>query len=122
MGAARGRVALREARAHRTQWLRCDVDDMRWPEGEAHLVAHVDGHDTGPAGLDRGAARAGVFDGHSGWVWGVAFSADGGRLVSGGDDGSVRVWDAAGGEELLRLDGHAGGVWAVAFSADGGGW
>jgi WD40 repeat protein len=30
--------------------------------------------------------------GHSGWVWAVAFTADGESLVSGGADRSVRVW------------------------------
>jgi hypothetical protein len=32
--------------------------------------------------------------GHAGRVWAVGWSPDGGRLVSGGDDGLVRVWDA----------------------------
>jgi WD40 repeat protein len=31
----------------------------------------------------------------------------------------VRVWDAAGGQELLTLKGHAGWVVGVAFSPDG---
>jgi WD40 repeat protein len=43
----------------------------------------------------------------------VAFSADGGRLVSGGDDGSVRVWDATGGDELLVLHALDGGEHAA---------
>ena len=33
-----------------------------------------------------------IFVGHSGWVWAVAFLADGETLVSGGADRSVRVW------------------------------
>jgi WD40 repeat protein len=50
----------------------------------------------------------------------VAFSPDGGRIVSGSYDKSVRVWDAASGAELACLSGHEEPVTSVAFSADGG--
>jgi RNA polymerase sigma factor (sigma-70 family) len=50
----------------------------------------------------------------------LAFSADGGRLVSGGDDGGVRVWGVVRAKELLTLQGQdARPVRAVAFSSGG---
>ena len=52
-------------------------------------------------------------------VYSVAFSPDGARIVSGSDDQSVRLWDAASGAEIRRLEGHTGTVWSVAFSPDG---
>src|SRR5207253_411209 len=48
-----------------------------------------------------------------------AFSPDGNRIVSGSQDGTVKVWDAQTGQETLTLKGHTGGVTSVAVSADG---
>src|SRR5262249_54000641 len=57
--------------------------------------------------------------GHGHFVKGLAFSPDGTRRASGGEDGIVKLWDVATGEEVLTLRGHAGRVVSVAFSADG---
>jgi hypothetical protein len=59
------------------------------------------------------------FDGHTGPVFGVAFSVDGKKVASGGADGSVRLWDVKAGKEQRRFDGHNGPVWTVAISPDG---
>jgi len=48
----------------------------------------------------------------------VAFSSDGTRLATGGSSGSVRVWDAASGRQLLGVR-HGKWVTSVAFSPDG---
>ena len=85
----------------------------------------------GPAGQRRrltgrcgcGRRRTGrllhTLTGHTGAVWAVGWSPDGARLVSGGDDGTVRVWEAASGRLLHTLTGHTGGVRAVGWSPDG---
>ncbi|HYH68576.1 MAG TPA: sigma-70 family RNA polymerase sigma factor [Urbifossiella sp.] len=49
----------------------------------------------------------------------LAFSPDGRWLLTGGEDRSVRVWDAVGGREVRRFDGHLGSVEQVAFTPDG---
>jgi WD40 repeat protein len=45
---------------------------------------------------ESGALLA-TLEGHQGRVTSVAWSPDGRRLLSGGDDGSLRVWDAESG-------------------------
>jgi len=52
----------------------------------------------------------------------VGWSPDGARLLSGGADGTVRLWEAASGRELALLEGHKGPVLSVGWSPDGGLW
>ena len=50
----------------------------------------------------------------------LAFSPDGRRLVSSGDEmGAVIVWDVGKGEVREELSGHRGGIWGLAISPDG---
>lgn len=57
--------------------------------------------------------------GHTSAVNDVAFTAGSGRLASASDDGTVKIWDPATGQETLTLTGHSGAVRCVAFSTDG---
>jgi WD40 repeat protein len=57
--------------------------------------------------------------GHTDSVTAVALSSDGRRLLSGSEDNTARLWDAATGKAIATLAGHTAQVTAVAFSPDG---
>jgi WD40 repeat protein/DNA-binding SARP family transcriptional activator len=63
--------------------------------------------------------RVATLSGHTGAVRTAAFSPDGSRLASTGNDGTVRIWDPRTGEQMLVLRGHIAAVSSVAFSPDG---
>ncbi|MCL4862909.1 MAG: AAA family ATPase [Caldilineaceae bacterium] len=60
-----------------------------------------------------------VIKAHATRIAQLAFSPDGTRLASGGQSGTVRLWEVETGRQLLRLHGHTQPVEAVAFHPDG---
>ena len=90
----------------------CPDDKQRLAAGTWNGTVHVWNGLNGKASLSIKA--------HPSEVLGVAFSADGKHVASGGQDGKVKLWDAVTGKELpLTLKGHAAAVTSVAFSRDG---
>ena len=60
-----------------------------------------------------------LLTGHAGVVWSVAVSADGKRLLTGGQDMTLRLWDAYTGKEQRVFEGHTNSVNGAVLSADG---
>ncbi len=57
---------------------------------------------------------------HQGWVFSIAWFADGKQLVTGGKDRLVRIREAVHPERVLKtFEGHSNDVHAVALTADG---
>jgi WD40 repeat protein len=54
-----------------------------------------------------------------GTTFSADFSPDGRRVVTGGVDGAVRIWDATTGRAIAVVHEHAASVDVVAFSPDG---
>ena len=57
--------------------------------------------------------------GHDNVVRSVAYSPDGQRIVTAGEDRTAKIWDAQTGTELLTLTGHDNVVWSAGYSPDG---
>jgi WD40 repeat protein len=94
------------------------------------LAVSADGKLMASGGVEKGKGVVTIWDipsrrvyrqraAHVGTVFGVAFSPDGRRLASCGDDQTVRVHEVADGRETLVLRGHTTQLAAVAFSPDG---
>ncbi|HEY7783654.1 MAG TPA: WD40 repeat domain-containing protein [Pyrinomonadaceae bacterium] len=61
-----------------------------------------------------------VLAGHQDWVNQAAYSPDGTRIVSASDDNTMKLWDAASGQEMATITGRDGiQIKSCAFTPDG---
>ncbi|HEX6096344.1 MAG TPA: pentapeptide repeat-containing protein [Thermoanaerobaculia bacterium] len=115
-GADLGTVALGGSR-----FIRCRFSGVSWPSSGPRPVFAGCRDDAGERSTLSAAAnpRVDLFTGHGDGVRTCAVSPDGRWIVSGSNDNTLRVWDAANGENMWTLEGHGGVVMACAVSPDG---
>ena len=76
----------------------------------------------GAGGDTGGGAEAELIrrlEGHAQGVWFVDLSADGGRVVTAGEEGTARLWTDRPEDAPETLEAHLGPVYTARFSADG---
>jgi len=83
---------------------RCPLDLRGWEWNRLHLLR------------DQSALS---LRGHLGTVYTASFSPDGRWILSGGADGSLKIWNAFTGEERMTVSSHKGAMLVTAFSPNG---
>lgn len=91
-------------------WVGSFTDKKAKEEEGAHKIRLID--------FQTGEVKA-LLKGHTDVIYGLAFSPDGNRLLSGSGDKTVRIWNVRTQQTLHVLKGHTDVIYAVAFSPDG---
>ncbi len=73
------------------------------PDGQWLAVGVLTGDTTGKVRKATSLEESFGLHGHNLYIKSLAFSADGKRLASASDDGSVKVWDTLTGDDLLTM-------------------
>jgi WD40 repeat protein len=85
---------------------------------EVAILDETEGHRALVFDLARNEQRF-LVSGHMGAIHALAFSDDGKRLASGDSVGTLKLWDAETGAELLSMEGHLNAIDGLAFHPSG---
>src|SRR5262249_28724234 len=101
---------------------RCPASDasitaIAFAADDRRLVCGADNNGT-PCGI-RAGTLVKSFNGHETTVKSVAMSTDGQQILSGDEEGNVKLWDVGSGNAVRTFKGDRSAADSVAFSPDG---
>jgi nucleoside phosphorylase len=105
-------AALVWNRLRRSGWSASDLDGQLRVPAEAGFLR------VRQAATRESPALVRDLPGHTDWVTACAVTADGRRVVSASEDGTLKVWELESGRALATLKGHTGRVTACAMTVD----
>ena len=88
----------------------CDVKTS--PDGKTLAAASEDGK---IIVFDISGKKISEISAHKDKIFGLSWSTDGFRILSGSYDGSIAVWDSKSGNLIKRLEGHKENVYRIRF-------
>ncbi|NUN06958.1 MAG: PD40 domain-containing protein, partial [Bdellovibrio sp.] len=95
-------------------------------EGDAHLLKYDSAHGVFPAEVSSeghnlivNGKKIRTFPGNAPRTLSLAFSPDGNKLLSGGGDRLIRIWDVSSGRETKSLSGYTKVIKSLAFNKQG---
>lgn len=96
-----------------------DIDRLRFWEAAHQRRDGLEEQGRWAYAGDRSDPERATPEGHTRHVTTCTFSPEGRSIVSGGLDGTLKLWDAETGRCEATLEGHGGEIFACAFSPDG---
>ncbi|MHB1421878.1 MAG: protein kinase domain-containing protein [Gemmataceae bacterium] len=101
------------------EWRSCLQTLERVPASGAELDEVRSARESAQECLKESGRLVRRFTGHTGWVSSVCAGRNGRSALSGGADGTLKLWSALSGRCLRTFEGHAEWVTSVGLSADG---
>jgi WD40 repeat protein len=116
VGSADNKVRVYDAQGHLREFFTHDAAVQA-------VTFHPDGQHVFSTSADKTARQwttALVWQAHqAGPIHQAVFSPNGDRVITGGDDKRIKVWNAANGQELKEFAAHDGPITGVGINADG---